>query len=95
MMIMYLMYMGNRWLGGDLVSLETSWICIPRCEHVFLSMVPLLATDIVLIGSESRKLTFMELYMFICMFLGVMKCTDVIEVYVMMECHKTHSYLII
>lgn len=67
-MIPYLMFVGSRCLRGGLVSLKTSWICILGCEDVFLSVVSLLASCIVLTDLESRKFTFIELYMLICMF---------------------------
>lgn len=68
MMILYLMYMGDRWLGGDLMFSKTSWICILGYEDLFLFVVYYLASCIVLKNSESRKFTFTQLSMIICIF---------------------------
>ena len=59
-MILYMTYMESRWIGGDSMSLETSWICALRREDM-LSILFSLASYIVLTDLESRQFIFVEL----------------------------------
>ena len=50
------------------MSLETLWICIPRCEDASVFVLSILASCIVFTGLEYKEFTFIELYMLMCMF---------------------------
>ena len=53
LMISYLTYVVRKWIGGGPVSLESSWICVPRHEDMLSLLFPL-ASYIVLTDLESR-----------------------------------------
>ena len=51
-MILYLVYVGSKWLGGSLMSLETSWIYVSGREDVLPVFISPLKLCIVLIDLE-------------------------------------------
>ena len=50
--ILYLTYVGSKWIGGDLLSLKTSWICVSRREDLSSVFIFSLKLCILLISSE-------------------------------------------
>ena len=86
-----LVYVGSRWIGGGPVSLETLWVCIPRCQDVFPSIVSFLASCIVLTDSKSRNFIFIE---FPCLFVCFEEILVALMLYKFMLCLSTIGLMV-